>query len=200
MEKKYFENEIYEWLNKVNHNNLSQSNHLINVAFHHLLRWYPQLSINGFDVYKLSFIEKLSNWRITNRAIEAFWLEVKNLPANTKKTRLTEIFNQFTHPEHNVPVQVMKLKLIELDDFSIEKVRLTLTTDYEVILISKEEENVLNGAINKSYLLDNNEISGAGLRKKGEAAQRLQAVNAIIDEQKKIDLINWMKNHFLNLN
>ena len=45
MTKSHFENQIFTWLNNQEiRAQLETTNNLINIAFHHLIRWYPQIS------------------------------------------------------------------------------------------------------------------------------------------------------------
>ena len=197
MEKEHFERQIHQWLsdNMVNHKIKDQGN-IVNVAFHHLIRWYPQISTCGRDTYALDLIGKLRNWRITSRAINSFRQAYDNLDANSNISLLNKTFNESTHPEHNISVNLMKIKLLNLQQLNIENIRNCLQNNYEVVLISKEEKNVLNGSPNKQYILDGNLINGAGLAIKGEANERLNIIESSINEEETLSLINELFNRF----
>ena len=88
----------------------------------------------------------------------------------------------------------MKIKLLEIQKLNIENIRNCLQNNYEVILISKEEKNVLNGNQNKQYLLDGNLRNGAGLAIKGEANERLNIIESSINEDETRSLIKELFN------
>ena len=166
MEKEHFEQQIHQWLsdNMINQKIKKQGN-IVNVSFHHLIRWSPQISSCGRDTYSLDLIDKLRNWRITERAINSFRTAYDNLDPNSNISLLNKTFNESTHPEHNISVNLMKMKLLEIENISIDSTRNCLQNNYEVILISKEERNVLNGNPKKQYILDGNLINGAEMRR-----------------------------------
>lgn len=196
MHKKYFEEQICQWLNSdAIRENIGVGNLLINVAFHHLIRWYPQISNDGFDLYKFDFLNKIRNCRITNRAIQSFrsklWSENGNLlNKNLTQADINQLFKESTHPEHNVSVQFKKDQLMQLSESpNLLDVQNCLRNGYEVVLISKEEKNVLNGSPNKEYELDGVIRNGAGLAILGEAQERMDAINATFNQAATNELI-----------
>ena len=194
MTKAYFENQIFTWLNNSEvRPSLDISRNLINVAFHHLIRWHPQVSHEGFDTYKLSCIEKLRNWEISNRAIVAFTERLSQINTPCRMKMLNDVFKELTHPEHNVSVNLKKTQLLNLANPNLENVRSCLNNDYKVILLSKEESRVLNGKSTNQYMLDGQYQSGRGLSTKGSYTERLESIGAtIVDFQSKDDLIRHL--------
>jgi hypothetical protein len=62
MSKTFIENQILLWLrNNEIRENLESKRNIINIAFHHLIRWYPQSSTDGLDIYSLNAIQKIEN-------------------------------------------------------------------------------------------------------------------------------------------
>lgn len=199
MVKAHFENQIQNWLNDQNTRQfLHVRGNLVNIAFHHLVRWYPQISNEGKDTYGLHVIEKLENWKITQRAIKSFMSELLNRQPNSK-VELNNLFKQLTHPEHNISVDRMKSILLALQDPTIEDVQNCLNNNYGVILISIEEKNVLNGNPRKMYQIDGQLVPGAGLRVNGDANERMEAIGAEIDPDKHQNLIDYLNKYFGHL-
>lgn len=194
MTKTYFENQIFNWLNNPEvRPSLDIGNNLINVAFHHLIRWHPQVSHEGFDTYKLNCIEKLRNWEISDRAIIAVTERLAQINAPCRLKMLNDVFFELTHPEHNVSVNLKKRQLLNLDNPNLENVRSCLNDDYQVILLSKEESQTLNGRPMKQYMLDGQYQSGKGLSTKGSYTERLEVIGATIaDIQTKDELIRHL--------
>jgi hypothetical protein len=201
MEKEIIAREITNWLNQESvRNRLNGGKNIVNIAFHHMVRWYPQISNNGMDTYGLGLLDKLTNWRLSSRAHDAILERAHELPINAIRAELNNAFRSILHPEHNVPVKVKKQELINLVNPDIERVRESLEKEYEVILITKKEASVLNGRRNCNYQLDQQIIIGCGLSSSGSYAERLHAIEAvIIPERTKENLIEYLRGHFPNL-
>lgn len=201
MEKQFFIREITNWLNQPNAREiLSNNRNIIAIAFHHLVRWYPQVSSDGRDTYVLDILNQLENWRLSERAEFAIRAKMNELPVNIKKGHMNEEFKKLIHPEHNVPVKVKKLELLASVAPTVNHVHHVLETGYEVILISKEEAAVLNGNTKTLYPLDGAQRKGCGMSSKGNFHERLDAIDArIISEQNHQNLIQEIKNRFENL-
>jgi hypothetical protein len=190
MTKEHFEHQIFSWLNNKEIRPLLETNrNLINIAFHHLIRWYPQISDEGFDIYSLDYIGKLRNWDISSRAILLLKERLIQSKKPYKKIELNKILKDTTHPEHNVSVDLKKAQLLNLKNPSIDDVRDCLNSDYKVILLSKEEKNVLNGKITKEYVLDGTPCFGKGMSTRGSYSERLNSIEASIVKNEKEELI-----------
>lgn len=84
------------------------------------------------------------------------------------------------HFEHIVPVSFLTDQLVELQNLKLEGVYKIMEQN-EVVILSKEEANVLDGSINeKKYLLDGLLVYGVGLKSSGTKEQRLNAISAIL--------------------
>jgi hypothetical protein len=114
----------------------------------------------------------------------------------SKKNDLNDFFIQSTHPEHNISVSKMKMNLLDLNNPTLQDVRNYLRGNYTVVLISKEEQKVLNGSKKKLYQLDGQMVPGAGLSVNGEADERLAAIGAVIDPAHRQNLIEYIFQRF----
>jgi hypothetical protein len=196
MIRAHFENQIFQWLDNENsRQHLTETGNLVNIAFHHMVRWYPQISNDGKDTYALGVMRKLENWEISRRAIESFKTNIQ-FRENITKSELSKIFTQSTHPEHNISVNRMKSILLGLNNPTLQDVRNCLNDNYKVVLISIEEKNVLNGNRRRMYKIDDQMVAGAGMRVNGEANERLTAISAIIDHNDRQNLIDYLTNNF----
>lgn len=199
MVQAHFENQIFQWLDDENtRQHLIEAGNLVNIAFHHMVRWYPQISNDGRDVYALNVRQKLEHWEISNGAIESYKMKIQILE-NYTRSGLNDIFTQSTHPEHNISVSRMKSILLALNNPTLQDVRDCLNDNYTVVLISKEEKNVLNGNPRKMYQIDGRMVPGAGLSVNGEANERLAAIGAVIDRNNRQDLIDYLNQNFGHL-
>ena len=195
MSKTFIENQILLWLrNNEIRENLETKRNIINIAFHHLIRWYPQSSTDGLDIYSLNAIQKIENWKITRRAKDAFIYEI-GLINNPSLRDFNKILKKTAHPEHNISVSLMKTKLLNLTDLNVENIYECLNPiNYYVVLMSEQESLVLNGSLQKRYFLDGMEVFGRGMRIIGEAHERIDAVNAeIISDEEKAQLVSYLK-------
>jgi hypothetical protein len=201
MEKEIIAREITNWLDQDSiRNRLNDSKNITNIAFHHMVRWYPQISNNGMDTYGLGILDKLTNWRLSSRAYNAILERANELPINATRAELNKALQSVFHPEHNVPVKIKKLELINLVNPDFEIVRQTLENEYEVILITKQEARVLNGRRNSNYQLDQQVVMGCGLTSSGSYAERLHAIQAVtIPRTTQEELIQFLTGRFPNL-
>ena len=200
MEKEFIAQEITNWLNQESiRNKLNTSKNILNITFHHLVRWYPQISSDGRDTYGLSILNQLENWRLSERAELAIRAKMNELPVNIKKGLMNEEFKKLIHPEHNVPVKVKKMELLASEAPTVNRVHHVLETGYEVILISKEEAAVLNGSMKTLFSLDVAQRNGCGMSSTGKFTERLDAIDArIISAQNQQNLIQDIQNRFHN--
>jgi hypothetical protein len=98
MTKEHFEHQIFSWLNNKEIRPLLETNRkLINIAFHHLIRWYPKISNEGFDIYSLDYIGKLRNWDISSRAILLLKERLIQSKKPYKKIELNKILKDTKH-------------------------------------------------------------------------------------------------------
>lgn len=199
MTKFHFEKEIFNWLNKKEIRPLLETKgNLTNIAFHHLIRWHPQISDDGYDTYNLNFIDKIRNWEISRRGIIAFEKKLNHSDRLSSISLINKVLIESTHPEHNVSVDSKKQQLLKLENYNLKTVQDCLNEEYKVILLTKEESNVLNGSVNKEYKLDGKNIRGKGLRTIGSYTERLNAIGAsIATKQEKEALIRFLTNRFL---
>ncbi len=110
-------------------------------SFDHLIRWYPQVTLNGRDGYGLDIIGRLENSKVTEKARDLLFDICNNFRGKKGQLKLT--LKKAVHYEHNCPVEVIKRKLISLENSRIDEIKATLNDGYEIILISKDEEALL---------------------------------------------------------
>lgn len=200
MEKEILAREITNWLIQRPYRDRLNGSNIIHIAFHHMVRWYPQISNNGMDVYGLGIMDKLINWQLSSRASVAVMELADTLPVNATRADLNKAFRQILHPEHNVPVKVKKQELMHLANPDFKIVRKALEMEYEVILITKQEASVLNGRRESSYVLDNQMVRGCGLSSSGSYTERLEAISAVLlPESAQENLIQYLRGRFANL-
>jgi hypothetical protein len=159
----------------------TRSTKMFAILLSHLVRWYPQVTHSGTDVYAEGYEVNIENLPISARASQLLdgILATADLTVNEKN----RLFREHTHHEHNVPVAVVVRRLIGLVEtgmLSEESVADALHRDYCVIIISKDEQRALNGSPNKQYQLDNELVPGAGLSKSGGFYERLDAIGATL--------------------
>jgi hypothetical protein len=179
--KSVFEHQISEWLTSQRLRALltrTKKKTLAETSFDHLIRWYPQVSSDGRDSYGLDIVGRLENSMIS--------LNAKNLLTQIcgefkgSKKELKHILKKSVHFEHNAPVDVIKNKLIQLQQVDFNNIQTILNVGYYIVIITKEEENLLRKK---------------GYAKKGECQERLNAIGAIlINEETKSELIQTIKN------
>ncbi len=199
MTKVHFENQIYSWLNNNEIRPLLEANkNLVNIAFHHFIRWYPQISDNGLDTYSLSYIDKVKNWEISDRAVIAFQERLNQINGRQSRSLLNQLLKETTHPEHNISVDSKKRQLLNLTRPNLSIVKDCLNDGYKVILLSKDETNVLNGNPRNEYILDGRIEHGRGMRVHGSYEERLNAIGAtVIDQETKDKFIRDLLEIFI---
>lgn len=130
-----------------------------------MTRLYPEYTIDNDKAYKN--IEKYKQYhRITVRASQA----IDN--------------NEDVHLEHSYPNEQIfqDLLILSKNKEEIKKEDLVqLLSNSEVIILSKEEKQVLDGSPSKQYMLDGKLVFGCGMLKKGTLEERLKAINATFE-------------------
>ena len=178
--KHVFENQILDWLTNKNLRSLlirENRKTLAETSFDLLIRWYPQIATDGCDSYSLDILGRIENSLVTEKA-QNLLLEICGNFSGTKK-ELKNRLKKAVHFEHNSPVDVIKNKLLNLQDITIENVREILNEGYSIVIITKEEENLLRSK---------------KLIKTGEFQFRMDSIGAkLINENSKNDLINSIK-------
>jgi hypothetical protein len=112
---------------------------MVEILFAHLIRWYPQISLEGRDTYALGIEEKIEHHEISQDAI-------RSLREAMQRGESKESMKKLLHYEHNVPVDMVKKRLLELLNNSsadFESIKRLMDSSYEVILISKAEESMI---------------------------------------------------------
>ena len=148
---------------------------MVEILFAHLIRWYPQISFEGRDTYALGIEEKIEHHEISKDALRV--LREAMLNGKNKKS-----MKKLLHYEHNVPVDMVKRRLIELiragrADF--EEIRRLMDSSYEVILISKAEESM---------------IKRMGFTKTGTFDERMNAAGIrLCDSNLKMQILSELK-------
>ena len=177
-----FAEQIKNWLSDIELRQLLIRNghkKLPEITFDHLVRWYVQVDDNGRDNYSAGgVIERFRHCNISKEALNLCRLiirEEKNI--NISKTEKSKKLKGVVHYEHNVPVKVMKTKLLQLEiPFTLKDVESVLNNEYEVIIISKGERK---------------KIDSSRYRDTGEFLERLNYANIIlVDTNEKDEFIN----------
>lgn len=135
-----------------------------------IVRHYPEITEDGkttwtdIEMYKKCF-------KISERAMKK--IEESKAP---KKEIWKEV-----HFEHIFPIALTINCLLMLENptfFEVEKI-MELS---EIIILSKEEAEVLDGSPSKMYILENKLLAGKGMRSSGYPEERLKAINCRIHE------------------
>jgi len=150
---------------------------MFKILLYHLVRWYPQVTHAGDDVYGSSIQVNIQNLPYTIRSEKIITDILKSQITVSEKRKQ---FKEHTHHEHNPPVHVKAIELLNLNDefLTLNSVKNILNDQYDVILITQEEKNVLNGNPNNLYSLDGLQTNGCGLSRTGNYSERLEAINA----------------------
>ncbi len=171
-----FEHQIMEWLTSQRLRPLltrTTKKTLAETSFDLLIRWYPQVASDGRDSYGLDIVGRLENSTISEKARELLLHICKTFKGSKKDIK--QELKRSVHFEHNSPVDVVKKKLLNLKHVTIENVKQILNDGYSVVIITKEEENLLRKK---------------GLSKTGEFQLRLYSIGAkLIDDGSKNELI-----------
>lgn len=142
-----------------------------------LIRHYAEITEDYKKAYQNPDLYK-KHHRISKRASDIINGESGKKGGLTKKE-----INKQLHPEHIVPVSEIIRQLIGLGpNPSIEAIKRVLD-NYEMIIITKEEAHILDGSKDKEYPIDNgtHKVAGKGMKSKGSASERLDALNEIPD-------------------
>lgn len=150
---------------------------MFKILLYHLVRWYPQVTDGGDDVYASSIQVNIQNLPYTVRSERIITDILESQITDSEKRRQ---FKEHTHHEHNPPVHVIASELLNLSDefLALNSVKNILNDQYDVILITQEEKIVLNGNPNNLYSLDGIQTNGRGLSKRGSYSERLDAINS----------------------
>lgn len=171
-----FQHQIAEWLTNEKlrpHLTRIENKTLAETSFDHLIRWYPQVALNGRDSYGLDIIGRIENSMVSEKARDLLVDHCKHHQGTMAE--LKQKLKKAVHFEHNSPVDVIKWKLIGLENVRIEDIKNILNEGYAIVLITQDEAELLRKK---------------GFEKTGEFKQRLEAISAtIVDEKSKQDLI-----------
>jgi hypothetical protein len=176
-----FEHQITEWLTDEMlrpHLTRTSNKTLAETSFDHLIRWYPQVASNGRDSYGLDIIGRIENSMVSENARDSL-VDLCRHHQGTK-AELKQKLKKAVHFEHNSPVDVIKWKLIGLENVRIEDVKNILNEGYEIVLITQNEAQLLQKK---------------GFEKTGEFKERLEVIGAILlSDTSKNDLILTIQN------
>ncbi len=136
------------------------------------LRQFPGISKDGKNTWKKIDLY-LKHHKITIRAVKA----LEEFKGDNK-----ELWNE-VHYEHIFPNSLLMKELVALGfKPNLEDIKNIMKMS-EVIILSKEEANLLDGSINKLYPLEGKMLNGKGMRSKGYPNERLKAIDAKIDSK-----------------
>ena len=161
-------------------------NWLSDIELRQLLIRNGQVDENGRDNYSAGgVIERFRHCKMSKQALISCRLIIRD-EKNIKKSKAekSKKLKDIVHYEHNVPVKVMKQKLLQIETpFTLNKVEKVLNNDYEVIIISKDERK---------------RIDSSKYKDTGEFSERLKYANVtLINTNEKVELINEI-NTWLN--
>jgi hypothetical protein len=150
---------LYHLVRKIRCRKIEWDDDYVHLSITH----YPAFTANNINTWqKIDYYRKCH--RISQRA-GAVLNNPKAIPENV-------------HYEHIEPVQITKNRLQELigkrciSRKDIEKIM----SDCEVIIISNEERNILDGNINTEYPLDGELVHGLGMQANHNVQERLNAL------------------------
>ncbi len=179
--KKVYTEQITNWLSDFELRKLLYRNgpkKLPEITFDHLVRWYVQVDESGRDNYSAGgVIERFRHCKISIGASKSCRTIIEDYNnRNITKAEKYKIIKSVVHYEHNVPVKVMKQKLLQIAyPPKLAQVESVLNNEYDVIIISKEESTIIDSKYKES----------------GEYFERLKHANVnFIDTNEKEDLIN----------
>jgi hypothetical protein len=139
-----FQHQIAEWLTNDKlrpHLTRIENKTLAEISFDHLIRWYPQVALNGRDSYGLDIIGRIENSMVSEKARDLLVDLCKHHQGT--KAELKQKLKKAVHFEHNSPVDVIKWKLIGLENVRIEDIKNILNEGYAIILITQDEAELL---------------------------------------------------------
>lgn len=140
--------------------------------FVQFLRQYPGISTEGVNTWQKVELY-LKHHKITQRAAKV----IENFKGENNK-----LWKEL-HYEHIFPISLLIKELVNLGfKPKFEDVKLIMQLS-EVIILSKEEANLLDGSMSKQYPLDGKMVYGKGMRSKGFPEERLKAICAKIDKR-----------------
>ena len=136
------------------------------------LRQYPGISSNGKNTWqKVDLYQK--HHKITERASKI----IENYKGNP------QFLWKELHYEHIYPISLLKKRLISLGLNPEIKDIQSIMIQSEVIILSKEEANLLDGSPLNEYPIDGRFEYGKGFRSTGLPNERLKAINAKFDNK-----------------
>ena len=139
-----FQHQIVEWLTNDKlrpHLTRTTNKKLAETSFDLLIRWYPQVASDGRDSYGLDIIGRIENSMVSEKARDLLVVTCNNFQGT--KTELKQKLKKAVHFEHNSPVDVIKWKLIGLENVRIEDVKNILNEGYSIVLITQNELELL---------------------------------------------------------
>jgi hypothetical protein len=154
------------------YNNLKENKDGYKEVFKQFIRQYSGISSTGKNTWKKVDLYK-KHHKITERAARII---------DTYQGKPNELWKKL-HYEHIYPISQVVDALVRLEQNpDIDKIKEIMEKN-EVIILSKEEANVLDGSPKKLYELDGKQVEGKGLRVKGTPEERLKAIDATIDKR-----------------
>jgi hypothetical protein len=134
--------------------------------FGDLIRQYPEINIKGEKTWTKIPLYKTYH-RFTERA------------ANLLEEGNYKSWKDFKY-EHITPVKVILEDLVALGENPSLDAVVNVLSQSEVIILTKEEAEALDGSAYQQYPLDGEMVFGAGMRSSGRTEERLTAISATL--------------------
>lgn len=138
-----------------------------------LIRWYPEVTNDGVKTWKKLKYYK-THHRISERA-------AKKIESHTESDK--DLVDKILHYEHIVPVSVTLVKLLNLGPNPTKDQIVNVMNECEVVILTKEEAEILDGSASKTYSLDGKLQAGKSMKQTGSGAERLKVIEAKIDDK-----------------
>lgn len=181
---------ILSMLQQVYFRNNLTNNESFKYIFNQTIRQYAEVNHNNTKTYnKIELL--ITHHEFSERAYNLLCQELEceeninreNLieMTNEEHVRLNNTIWNTLHREHIVPVSVLINNLLGIEELTLDAVK-NIMQENKVIVLTKEESNVLDGSPNREYLLDGEYVNGMGMRNNGTRQERLDAIGAEIHE------------------
>ncbi|MDO6803024.1 hypothetical protein Q4595_11245 [Wenyingzhuangia sp. 1_MG-2023] len=135
------------------------------------IRQYPEITSENKRTWK-NIDRYLKHLKISERA-------AKIIDSNKENKNLWKLL----HYEHIEPVSLTIKKLIELDNNPLIEDVENVMKCCEVIILSKEEANIIDGSIDRVYPLEGKLVKGKGMRSFGNKDERMNSLGIKIDKR-----------------